>query len=255
MKVTFLGVGEACDERYPNTSLLVSGLGGNGAGSILLDCGFTVPPLIWQRHPEPDELNGIWLSHFHGDHFFGLPALLLRFWETGRRRPLTILSQRGVRDVVNRAMDMAYPGFIKKLAYPLEFVELEEHRPVAALGCLWRTAATEHGQHCLAVRIDSDEVGLFYSGDGRPTAATAALAEGCRLVVHEAFAVDAELVPGHGTVRGCIEFTRSAGADRLAVVHMQRDVRRRQADEIGDILSAAADFTAFAPEPGDALEL
>lgn len=250
MNITFLGVGEACDEHYPNTSLLVSGVGRGGTGSVLLDCGFTVPSLYWQRNPKADDLDGIWLSHFHGDHFFGLPALLLRFWEMGRERPLTIISQAGARELTYDAMNMAYPGFVEKLTFPLHFMEMAEGREVRFLGCHWRSAATEHGQYCLAVRIDADDGSLFYSGDGRPTAATLNLARGCRLLVHEAFAVHALLVSGHGTVKGCIEFARSAGAERLALVHIQRQERQQRAEEIRELMDAVTDFEVSAPEPG-----
>lgn len=255
MKITFLGVGEACDERYPNTSLLLRGTDPAGPGAVLLDCGFTVPPLVWRWLSSPNELAGVWLSHFHGDHFFGLPALLLRLWETGRSRRLAIVGQEGVGDLVRDTMDLAYPGFRKRLGFELEFVQAEPGRPLSVLGYGWRTAVSEHGQRCLAVRLDSPAGSLFYSGDGRPTAATLELAKGCRLLVHEAFALNAETVAGHGTVAGSIEFARAAGAEVLAVVHVQREVRRDRFERVQAMLQAAADIRALAPEPGAELIL
>ena len=75
MRVTFLGVGEACDETMPNTSVWVETEADNRRSSVLLDCGFTVPPNYWQRTSDPEDLDALWISHFHGDHFFGVPAL------------------------------------------------------------------------------------------------------------------------------------------------------------------------------------
>ena len=43
MRVTFAGVGEAFDEKLPNTSLLVQ----SESSSILLDCGFTAACTLW----------------------------------------------------------------------------------------------------------------------------------------------------------------------------------------------------------------
>jgi len=255
MKITFLGVGEACDERYPNTSLLIRGMDPGGPGGLLLDCGFTVPPLVWPWLSSPDELAGVWLSHFHGDHFFGLPALLLRLWETGRTRRLAIVGQQGIGDLVDRTMDLAYPGFRKRLGFALEFSQAEPGESLNVLGYEWRTAVSEHGQRCLAVRLDGPGGSIFYSGDGRPTAATLELAKGCRLLVHEAFALNSEMLAGHGTVAGCIEFARAAGAEFLAVVHVQREVRRDRFERARAMLDAAAEVDAFAPEPGDQLIL
>ena len=85
--VTFLGVGEACDERLPNTSVLIQPQN-KETGSLLLDCGFTVPASFFAYNQDPEDLSAIWISHFHGDHFFGLPLLLLRLYEEGRRAPL-----------------------------------------------------------------------------------------------------------------------------------------------------------------------
>ena len=71
LEVVFLGVGEAFDESLPNTSILVRPVEESGpTTTLLLDCGFTAPPLFWREMPEPDALDGIWISHFHGDHCF-----------------------------------------------------------------------------------------------------------------------------------------------------------------------------------------
>ncbi len=76
VKIKFIGVGEAFDEDLPNTSILVRARDERNESSILLDCGFTAPPSFWKIAKDPDDLDAIWISHFHGDHFFVLPALL-----------------------------------------------------------------------------------------------------------------------------------------------------------------------------------
>jgi ribonuclease Z len=166
MRVVFLGVGEACDERLPNTSLWIQTQVDKQRKSVLLDCGFTVPSLYWQKTSNPEDLDALWISHFHGDHFFGVPALLLRFWEMKRTKPLVIVGQSGVESILRQAMELAYPGFIKKLAYPIEFNEMEPGQRVRAVGLEWRTAQSNHGQKNLAVRIEDGQHSVFYGGDG-----------------------------------------------------------------------------------------
>jgi ribonuclease Z len=254
MKVIFTGVGEAFDEGLCNTSLWVQSLGEEERASVLLDCGFTVPSSYWSRAEAPETLDALWVSHFHGDHFFGIPALLLRFWEAKRTKPLSIIGQRGIEELIRRTMDLAYPNLLPKLAYPLEFIAVEPEFSLNALGLHWRFAQNGHGQPDLAVRIEDGKSSLFYSGDGRPTHETRALARGADLVVHEAFRVD-QPTPGHGTVKDCIQFGLEAGAGLLALVHLQRDERRERLGEILELIRGTIDLKVILPEPGDTLEI
>lgn len=254
MDVVFLGVGEACDESVPNTSIWVQTEVENQHKSVMLDCGFTVPSCYWQQASDPEDLDALWISHFHGDHFFGVPALLLRLWEMKRSKPLAIVSQAGVERIVTQAMELAYPGFFPKLAYSVIFHEIEPGQKVRIVGLDWSAAQSIHGQRNLAVRIDDGRHSIFYSGDGLFSPETLSLARDCSLVVHEAFRLD-PLTPGHGTVRQCIDFAREAGAAMLALVHVQRDERRDRHTEILEVLKGINDLHVIIPEPGDELEL
>lgn len=252
MKITFLGVGEACDPDYPNTSLLVQA--GAGHGHALLDCGFTTPHLYFKSGADARKLAVLWISHFHGDHFFGVPLLLLRLWEMERHGKLSVLGPAGVREKVTSALELSYPGFGERLGFAVDFVEVEPGLGVRAAGFTWRSALGEHTQRGLAVRIEDGDKSLFYSGDGRPTAETRELARGCDLVVHEAFRLAGE-TPGHGNLLGCLEFARAARIPRLALVHVQRHERDKLRQELERLRAAGLAADAFLPEPGETLVL
>jgi ribonuclease Z len=254
MKVIFLGVGEACDDRLPNTSVLVESLSGGEKRSVLLDCGFTAPPAYWRQMTDQEELDALWVSHFHGDHFFGVPALLLRFWEMDRKKTLAILGQTGIEELVRKAMDLAYSGFMQKLAYELKFTEVESNGSADAAGLVWRFAENGHSRKDLAVRIEDGKKSIFYSGDGMPTEETLALARGCDLIIHEAFRLEGN-TPGHGTIRACIDFARKAGAGSLALVHVQREERLNRYEEILEVIENTEELHVFLPEPDDQIEL
>ena len=81
MRVIFSGVGEALDENRSNTSLIVTHSASESFQQVLLDCGFSAAHAFWRYAPEPLHLDALWISHFHGDHFLGVPLMLLRFWE------------------------------------------------------------------------------------------------------------------------------------------------------------------------------
>ena len=246
MKIHFLGVGEACDERCPNTSLHVT----TGKGQrFLIDCGFTTPHLYFGYYREPDELDAVWISHFHGDHFFGIPLLLLRFWEMGRKKKLVIAGQQGTREKVAAAMELAYPGFMTRLMYHLDFAEIEPGHVREIAGTNWSTAENVHSQRSLALCLDDADHRIFYSGDGRPTRETQTLARGCDLIVHEAFWLDKE-VENHGNIISCLEFVGKAGVKHLALVHLQRTCRETAKKTVAELVCDSPPYV-FLPEPGD----
>lgn len=253
MRITFLGVGEACDPLNPNTSILLECSRGKPC-QIMLDCGFTTPHTYFKDNQNPDKLDALWISHFHGDHFFGVPLLFLRFWEMGREQPLIIAGQKGIQKKISQVMELAYPGFMGKMQYELEFVEIEPGVERDVAGLEWRTAVNEHSQRSLSVRIDKQGKSIFYSGDGRPTQDTEKLAKGCTLIIHESFWVDGNKY-GHGSIQASIEFAQKTGVDQLALVHLSHGIRKNKTQEIKRITAGAEGVHAFLPGSGFAMSL
>lgn len=254
MEINFLGVGEACDGRQPNTAMILKTAPEQHAGRILLDCGFTVPHRYIALAPDPEELETLWLSHYHGDHFFGTPLLLLWLHERGRLKPLQIMGPPGVDTKITQAMELAYPTLLPRLKFPLEFLTVEQGRRKKTADITWQGAFTEHSQPCLSLRVELQNRIIFYSGDGRPTPATQVLAEGCDIIIHEAYGL-AETTPGHGSVGACLEFARLAGSKRIALVHIQRDIRKRLGEMLPDMQRHYPEMTILLPEKGTRISL
>lgn len=223
MKIHFLGVGEACDSSCGNTSLLVEAA---DKQRILLDCGFSVPHRLFRHIDDPEQLDAVYISHFHGDHFFGMPLLLLRLWEMDRSRELLLIGQEGCREKVLGALDLAYPGFYEKLGYPLRFMTILPDSPLAILGLDLLATQTIHGQCNLALQIDDGSHKIYYSGDGRPGKNTADLIHNCDLIVHEAFTMENSL-PSHGSVATCLQLFEKSDARKMALVHLERTFRQQ----------------------------
>ena len=90
-----------------------------GGDRILFDCGEgTQRQLV--ASVGLTELTEIFLTHFHADHWLGLPGLLKTFDLRGRERPLTVYGPRGLRDLMALAMRAA-----GRVSFALELVELE----------------------------------------------------------------------------------------------------------------------------------
>jgi ribonuclease Z len=254
MEVTFLGVGEAFDEALPNTSILIRCGEDKHRISFLLDCGFTAPPQFWKEETSVESLDGIWISHFHADHFFGLPALLVRFWEDGRKKPLTILGQKGIGASTRQCIDLAYPGFYENIRFPIQFQEVEPDQRLDFLGVSIHAAENEHSIRDLAVKLETEGCSLFYSGDGKSTAKTEALAKGTQILIHEAFHQD-QAIHGHATIKETLDMAKVCGASHLALVHIQRHERKQVLARIQELTDLASPVKLMVPEPGHRIEI
>ena len=253
--LTFVGTGEALDPALANTSMLV-----RGARTLLLDCGYSVPHALWRLTQDPDLLDGVWISHAHADHCFGLPALLLWMRLQGRARPLTLLGGPGSRARLEQVLELGYPGsYAAHKCYAIEFVEVAAS--VSEAATTWgpltlRAAASTHSVANYAVRVEAPgQRSLMYSGDGAPTPGTRALARGVSTLVHECFS--AAPSRKHGDVDGCVALAADAGVEVLALLHFAAEAKlelRTRAtqlarDQLGDRVKLVL------PQPGDRLSL
>ncbi len=254
MEILFLGVGEACDSSQPNTSLLLKTGPEQTAGRILLDCGFSVPQQYFALDPDPEELEILWISHFHGDHFFGTPLLLLWFWEMGRQKPLHILGPPGLKTIIEQAIELAYPNLLPRLGFSLLFLEIEPEKQERLADTVWQAAYNEHSLPCLSLRLELHGKAIFYSGDGRPTPMTQALADGCDIIIHEAYGFE-DTTPGHGSIGSCLDFAENAGVTQIALVHMQRNIRQHYKTAIKDLAGKYAEIEILLPEKGSKIVL
>ena len=89
-----------------------------GGDRILFDCGEGTQRQLVQSVGLA-ELTEVFLTHFHADHWLGLPGLLKTFDLRGRERPLTIHGPPGLRELVTLAMRLA-----GRVRFELELVEL-----------------------------------------------------------------------------------------------------------------------------------
>lgn len=254
MEILFLGVGEACDGSQPNTAILLKTSPGEKTGRILLDCGFSVPHHYLSLKPDPEELAVLWISHFHGDHFLGAPLMLLWFWEMARQLPLHLIGPPGVEQKITQALELAYPTLLDRLGFPLVFTEMEPGEQKNISDGIWRAAYNEHSQPCLSLRLEISGKTIFYSGDGRPTPMTESLAPGCDLIIHEAYGLE-DTTPGHGSIAACLEFALRAGASRLALVHLQRNVRPQAIETVRQHQAKEPSLEILLPKGGSTLYL
>jgi ribonuclease Z len=109
-----------------------------GGDRLLFDCGEgTQRQLI--RSVGLVDMDSVFITHFHADHWLGLPGMLKSFALRERQAPLTIYGPRGLKELMG-AMRIVYG----RLPYPMELVELEPAETVARDGYLIAAIPVRH---------------------------------------------------------------------------------------------------------------
>jgi ribonuclease BN (tRNA processing enzyme) len=104
--------------------------------TLLLDCGPTTLLALKREGIPVDDVDAVLLSHFHGDHFAGIPFLLLELmYETPRQRPLVIAGPPGTRIRVEDLHRVMYRDLASRpMPFELQFVDLEPGTPARVGG-------------------------------------------------------------------------------------------------------------------------
>src|SRR5580692_943839 len=90
-----------------------------GGDRLLFDCGEGTQRQLLRSAVGLVDLEQIFITHLHADHYLGLPGLLKTFSLRMREAPLTIYGPPGLRELVD-----ALRRVFGRLSYPVELVEL-----------------------------------------------------------------------------------------------------------------------------------
>lgn len=173
------------------------------------------------------DIDVIFLSHLHGDHFGGLPLLLLdgQFVRL-REKPLLIVGPPGTGARLDAAMDVLFPGtrgIDWRFGWRVEEVEpgsTTAHGPFTLT-----TAEVIHpsGAPATALRLTDGHATLAFSGDTEWTEALLPIAEGADLFICESFAFDGQPY-GHMAYRTIERRRADLGAKRILLTHMGEEM-------------------------------
>jgi ribonuclease BN (tRNA processing enzyme) len=228
--VRFLGSGDAFGTGGRLQTCLH--LSGAGEGSLLVDCGASSLVALKRAGLDPGEVGWVLLSHLHGDHFGGLPFLLLDGQFTRRIRPLVIAGPPGVRARVETAMEVLFPGSTAVARrFETSWVELRDRVRVAIGPARVTPFEVDHpsGAPPHALRVEYGGRVVAYSGDTQWTDQLVDAARDADLFVCEAYTFDRPIRfhLDHATLRAHRErFT----ARRIILTHLGPEMLARARD-------------------------
>jgi ribonuclease Z len=264
LSIPFLGTAGSMPtvQRAP-ASLLIR----RGGDRILIDCGEGSQRQLLRSVGLPD-LEHVFITHYHADHFLGLPGMLKTFTLRGRTAPMAVYGPRGLSSLMSDLRriygKLSYELSIVELA-PGDAIEFSGYR-IGAYSVVHRTEAVGYAlvEDDRPGRIDparADELGVppgpllgalqrgeaveiggrrvmphevmgeprpgrkvVFSGDSEACDATAAVAQGAELLVHDGTFSHEERErarqTGHATAIEAAELAREADVALLALTHL-----------------------------------
>ena len=162
LDLTFIGTGNAFAPTRYWSSFLAN-------RRYLFDAPPTLLAHLKKLQIDPGEIDVVFISHFHGDHYFGLPFLMLEYAELApRTKELTIIGPPGIQKHMRQVTDLAFSNvFRKDRGYHLTFIEAHDGRGGEAAGCTWTARKVEHvpGLEAFSYRVTIGDKTIAYSGD------------------------------------------------------------------------------------------
>ncbi len=197
---------------------------------FLIDCGASSLIALKRFGVDPAEIDMILLTHLHGDHFGGLPFVILdQEFLVKRSRPLVVAGPPGTTRRVTDAMEIMFPESTRvPLAFPLEMLEMEPGRP-RRLGAVTVTPyLVEHpsGNPPLALRIECDGRIIAYSGDTVWTDSLIDAARDADLFIAEAYTFERK-TKLHMDFKTLAAHLGEISAKRVILTHLSGDMLAR----------------------------
>src|SRR5947209_11130672 len=133
MRLTVIGSGDAFGSGGRHNTCFHLVVGGQ---SYLIDCGASAMPALKARGIDPNTIDAVILSHLHGDHFGGIPFLMLDAQYMSRReRPLLLAGPPGSATRIPALMEAMFPASAQtKFRFLWQIVEIPLGVPTDVLG-------------------------------------------------------------------------------------------------------------------------
>ncbi|PID61629.1 MAG: MBL fold metallo-hydrolase [Gammaproteobacteria bacterium] len=231
MNITLVGCGDAfASGRRFNTCLHVV----TSRQRFLLDCGATSLTALRAADIERDRIDTIFITHFHADHFFGLPFLILDAHFIGKRsRTLRIVGPEGLEARLAALLDLSFGKDVFDLiGFRIDCREISPGETLELDGLSCRAERMVHsapGGTCLGYRIAADDRTLAFTGDTEWNDNIIAIGRNADLLLSECCGYRTP-VPTHLDLATLERKLPSVGARRVVLVHMGQTLLDNAAD-------------------------
>jgi ribonuclease BN (tRNA processing enzyme) len=224
MQLRFVGCGDAFGSGgRNNTCFHLTGEHTN----LLIDCGATSLPALKRLGVARNDIELILITHFHGDHFAGLPFFLLDAQFSRRTRPLVIAGPHGIETKLPQVMEALFENSSKtKQTFELQVVPLAPGQTVG-FGAVdvtpYPVVHGESGGPFLGYRIAAEGRVVAYTADTEWTDVLIALGHEADVFIAEAYTYD-KPVKNHLSLAALQARLNEIRPKRLVLSHMSDDM-------------------------------
>jgi len=217
LELRFIGTGNA----FAPGGLCWNGFTANGRFL------FEAPPhalqALNQLGADPNGLDAVVISHHHGDHFLGLPFLLLHWKYQRRTRPVTIVGPPQTREIATEIAARVFPG-IFEMEYGVAWREVDAGDRIEVAGLEIEALAMKHDARLSAslgfnARLDGRR--FSYTGDTAMCESVLEMAQHAEVLVSEC-ASRSEKIPVHMNLADDMPLLRRAmpSQSHLVITHI-----------------------------------
>lgn len=227
IRVVFLGTGDAFSAGGRNQSACLIQ---HPQVTLLLDCGATILASLNKYNIPADPIDGILLSHLHGDHIAGLPFLFLHYmYIEPRTRLLSILGPEGLEGRIKQLYETMYPGdAATPLPFELDFteVQLQQKHSIDILRIEPFRALHQVNPPSYGYTLELDGRKIVYTGDTGWTDELPVRAEGADLFICECSFYESQAAHhlDYPTIK---ERLADCGHKKMVLTHFGREVLQR----------------------------
>ncbi len=158
-----------------------------------------------------NEIESVTISHHHGDHFLGLPFILLHWKYHGRTKPVRIVGPPGTRALTEEIGLKVYPGLLD-IAYEIEWVEAHPGKPLRIGNLALEPVEVVHDERLsltLGYACELEGQRFAYTGDSAYCDGVLDLARRGGVLISECASLD-ETIEVHMNLRDDIPRVRAA---------------------------------------------
>ncbi len=163
-KVVFLGRGDAFGSGgFKSASIFVE----LKNKILLLDCGPHTLQALKASGRDTTQIDWIVITHFHGDHFGGIPYFLLEStFQAQRKKPLTIFGPPGIEKAVNDLFTILYKREASKARpFPIVYQEITPDHSFEDDEILIKAFSMNHTPEAQGYRLHCNSTIIAYTGD------------------------------------------------------------------------------------------
>lgn len=153
VQLTFLGTSAGKPTKERNVSALGLEFPQDDKW-YLFDCGEATQHQIMRSRLSSGKLSTIFITHLHGDHYFGLPGLLSSKKLDASFRPLSIYGPKGIKRFIECVMNVSF----KNLGYTLDIIEFDADEIIVFDKFTLKVLALEHSVESFAFYIKENDM-------------------------------------------------------------------------------------------------